>query len=135
MQQNFTGFLVIPALVAAALASWDSPAGETLPIAKFRMQELPEKLGVGYPAFDLTTTAGVEKWLGGFVPARTPPEVVRALGDAMGEAVKAPDMAAALAKFGNEPSFQGPDAFATTVKDDLVRWGPVVKASGFVAVD
>jgi len=27
-----------------------------------------EKLGVGYPAFDLTITAGVKKWLGGFVP-------------------------------------------------------------------
>jgi NitT/TauT family transport system substrate-binding protein len=27
-----------------------------------------EKLGAGYPAFDLTTTAGVHKWLGGFVP-------------------------------------------------------------------
>ena len=27
-----------------------------------------EKLGVGYPAFDLATTAGVRKWLGGFVP-------------------------------------------------------------------
>jgi NitT/TauT family transport system substrate-binding protein len=27
-----------------------------------------EKLGVGYPAFDLATTAGVQKWLGGFDP-------------------------------------------------------------------
>jgi len=27
-----------------------------------------EKLGVGYPAFDLTTTAGVKQWLGGFAP-------------------------------------------------------------------
>ncbi len=27
-----------------------------------------EKLGVGYPAFDLATTAGVQRWLGGFVP-------------------------------------------------------------------
>jgi NitT/TauT family transport system substrate-binding protein len=27
-----------------------------------------EKLGVGYPAFDLTTTAGVKQWLGGFTP-------------------------------------------------------------------
>ncbi len=27
-----------------------------------------EKLGVGYPAFDLTTAAGVQKWFGGFVP-------------------------------------------------------------------
>jgi NitT/TauT family transport system substrate-binding protein len=27
-----------------------------------------EKLGIGYPAFDLTTTTGVQKWLGGFTP-------------------------------------------------------------------
>jgi NitT/TauT family transport system substrate-binding protein len=27
-----------------------------------------EKLGAAYPAFDLTTTAGVKKWLGGFTP-------------------------------------------------------------------
>jgi NitT/TauT family transport system substrate-binding protein len=27
-----------------------------------------EKLGAGYAAFDLTTTAGVKKWLGGFAP-------------------------------------------------------------------
>jgi NitT/TauT family transport system substrate-binding protein len=27
-----------------------------------------EKLGVGYSAFDLATTGGVQKWLGGFVP-------------------------------------------------------------------
>ena len=27
-----------------------------------------EKLGIGYSAFDLATTAGVQKWLGGFVP-------------------------------------------------------------------
>ena len=27
-----------------------------------------EKLGVAYPAFDLTTTAGVKQWLGGFTP-------------------------------------------------------------------
>ncbi|HMD93319.1 MAG TPA: ABC transporter substrate-binding protein [Trebonia sp.] len=27
-----------------------------------------EKLGIGYSAFDLATTAGVQKWLGGYVP-------------------------------------------------------------------
>jgi NitT/TauT family transport system substrate-binding protein len=27
-----------------------------------------EKLGIGYSAFDLATTSGVQKWLGGFVP-------------------------------------------------------------------
>ena len=28
-----------------------------------------------------------------------------------------------------------PDEFVQTIKSDLDRWGPVVKASGFVAVD
>jgi tripartite-type tricarboxylate transporter receptor subunit TctC len=77
----------------------------------------------------------VEGWLGAFVPARTPPETVRVLGAAIGEAVRAPDMAESLARFGNEPTFQTPDEFAATVRADIARWGPVVKASGFVAED
>jgi tripartite-type tricarboxylate transporter receptor subunit TctC len=28
-----------------------------------------------------------------------------------------------------------PDEFAATVRADIARWGPVVKASGFVAED
>lgn len=92
---------------------------------------LPEVPTMREQGFDVV----VAGWLGAFVPARTPPDIVRALGRAIGEAVKAPDMAAALARFGNVPSFQGPDEFAATVKADLARWGPVVKASGFVAVD
>jgi tripartite-type tricarboxylate transporter receptor subunit TctC len=40
-----------------------------------------------------------------------------------------------LAKVGNEPTFQTPAEFAATVRADLERWGPVVKASGFVADD
>src|SRR5262249_43939745 len=48
MNKIFTGFFLINALVIAGMASWGSPAGETLPFAKFRMVELPEKLSVGY---------------------------------------------------------------------------------------
>ena len=40
-----------------------------------------------------------------------------------------------LAKVGNEPAFQTPAEFAATVKADIERWSPVVKASGFVAED
>src|SRR5262245_32599975 len=75
----------------------------------------------------------VESWLGGFVPARTPPETVRALNAAIGEATSSAAMAESLAKVGNMPAFQTPEQFAATVKADIERWGPVVKASGFVA--
>ena len=77
----------------------------------------------------------VEGWLGTFAPAKTSAAIVRALGDAIGSASHAPDMAQSLAKFGNVPAFEPPEQFAATVRADLERWGPVVKASGFVAVD
>jgi tripartite-type tricarboxylate transporter receptor subunit TctC len=77
----------------------------------------------------------LDSWLGAFAPVKTPPDAVRALNAAIGEAVKSPAMIANLAKMGNEPKFQPPDQFAATVKADLERWGPVVKASGFVAED
>ena len=44
-------------------------------------------------------------------------------------------MVDSLAKVGNEPNVQTPAQFAATVKADIARWGPVVKASGFVAID
>jgi tripartite-type tricarboxylate transporter receptor subunit TctC len=77
----------------------------------------------------------VESWLGAFAPAKTPPEAVRALNAAIGEAVKSREMIDNLAKIGNEPKFEPPERFAATVRADMERWGPVVKASGFVAED
>jgi len=92
---------------------------------------LPEVPTMREQGFDVV----VEGWLGTFAPARTPEATVRALGDAIGEAVHSADMAASLAKFGNVPAFQPPEDFAATVRADIARWAPVVKASGFVAVD
>jgi tripartite-type tricarboxylate transporter receptor subunit TctC len=77
----------------------------------------------------------VESWLGAFLPARTPAEIVNALSAAIADAAKSPQMSESLAKFGNTPAFQTPADFAATVKADIARWGPVVKASGFVAED
>ena len=77
----------------------------------------------------------IDSWLGMFVPAKTPAETVSALNAAMGEAAKSADMAESLAKLGNVPTAQTPAEFAATVKADIERWRPVVKASGFVAED
>ena len=77
----------------------------------------------------------VESWLGVFVPARTPAETVNALSATIADAVKSAPMIDSLAKVGNTPAFQSPADFAATVKADIARWAPVVKASGFVAQD
>jgi len=75
----------------------------------------------------------IDSWLGVFVPAKTPPEIVAALNVAITDAGKSPEMTEALAKFGNEPVVASPVQFADMLKTAIERWGPVVKASGFVA--
>ena len=96
-----------------------------------RSRFLPDVPTMREQGFDVVN----ESWLGAFAPARTPAETVRVLGLAINEVTRSPDYAEALAKFGNEPALQTPDEFAATVRADIARWGPVVKASGFVAVD
>jgi tripartite-type tricarboxylate transporter receptor subunit TctC len=77
----------------------------------------------------------LDPWVGVFVPAKTPSDVVIALGAAIQDAVKSKEMLDSLANVGSEPMFQPPAQFAATVKADIERWGPIVKESGFVAED
>jgi tripartite-type tricarboxylate transporter receptor subunit TctC len=77
----------------------------------------------------------VESWLGVFLPAKAPADIVNALSAAMKEASQSPTMQENLAKFAGKATFQTPQQFVETIRDDLKRWGPVVQASGFVAVD
>jgi tripartite-type tricarboxylate transporter receptor subunit TctC len=90
------------------------------------LPDVPTMLESGYNVV-------VESWLGVFMPAKAPDQVVSALSAAIGEATKSSDMAENLAKFGSEPTFETLAQFAMTVKAELERWGPIVKASGFVA--
>jgi tripartite-type tricarboxylate transporter receptor subunit TctC len=77
----------------------------------------------------------VESWLGVFLPAKAPADVLNALSAAIREASQSAAMKDNLAKFASVATFQTPAQFTETIKDDIKRWGPVVKASGFVAVD
>jgi len=130
-------------LVGGHVPASVNPIGETLPFATSRtirilavtsaerskfLPDVPTMRESGYNVV-------LDSWLGTFVPARTPPEIVRALNAAIGNAVRTPQMVESLAKLGSEPKYQPPDEFAATVVADMKRWGPVVKASGFVAED
>jgi tripartite-type tricarboxylate transporter receptor subunit TctC len=75
----------------------------------------------------------VQEYLGWFLPARTPPEIVNRLNAQVREGLQAPDYVEALAKNGLVPLHQSPEEFARIVRADHQRWGPVVKASGFSA--
>ena len=96
-----------------------------------RSQFLPDVPTAKEAGYDVV----VESWLGVFLPAKAPADVCSALSAAMKEASQSAAMKESLAKFASEPTYQTPEQFVETIKDDLKRWGPVVKASGFVAVD
>jgi tripartite-type tricarboxylate transporter receptor subunit TctC len=77
----------------------------------------------------------VDSFTGVWLPVKTPEAIVNALSSAMRAASQTKEMGDGLAKFGSEPAFQTPAEFTNTVKAEIDRWGPVVKASGFVAVE
>jgi tripartite-type tricarboxylate transporter receptor subunit TctC len=77
----------------------------------------------------------VDSWTGMFLPARTTARIVNALNAALTEVLRSPRIIETLAMGGNEPALQSPEQFAAMIAADLARWGPVVKASGFVAED
>jgi tripartite-type tricarboxylate transporter receptor subunit TctC len=75
----------------------------------------------------------VQEWLGWFVPAKTPADTVQKLNAIVRESLAAPEMIEALARSSLQPITQSTEEFARTVRADLARWAPIVKASGFSA--
>src|SRR5262249_48207125 len=96
-----------------------------------RSRFLPDVPTMREQGFDVV----IDSWLGAFAPARTPTQTVRVLGEAINEGARPAGHAESLPKFGNQPGADTPEEFAATVRADIARWGPVVKASGFVATD
>jgi tripartite-type tricarboxylate transporter receptor subunit TctC len=85
------------------------------------------------PTLDESGVKGydVDTWFGFVAPAGTPPEVIARLHDALAKAVAIPGMREKLAAQGFELApVQPPEAFARTIREDLAKWPPIIKASG-----
>lgn len=76
------------------------------------------------------------EWFGVFAPARTPPEVLQRLSQALNTAERSKPYQEALARSGFDPvGSDSPAALAQVLKADLQRWGQIVKMSGFTPED
>lgn len=92
-----------------------------------RVDDLPQVPTInesGYSGFDAVT------WFGFLAPAGTPKEVVSRLNAEFNVALKQPDLQKKLGDQGADPAGGTADQFAALIKDDIVRWGKVVKQSG-----
>lgn len=80
---------------------------------------------LGFPKAESTA------WSAVFLPARTPPEIAKRLGDAIAEALVMPEMLQLTEKFGSVPLRGMRDAkLGEFVKTEVVRWRDVVQQSG-----
>lgn len=70
-------------------------------------------------------------WGAIFVPAKTPPDIVKRLGDEIAKAIVSPEMLQSGEKFGTVPltGLRGAK-LAAFVKSEMIRWRAVVKQSG-----
>ncbi len=69
-------------------------------------------------------------WYGVFAPAATPKDMVARLNADMVRVLNQPETKAIMLKFGADAAPGTPDALAQLLREELERWGQVVKASG-----
>jgi tripartite-type tricarboxylate transporter receptor subunit TctC len=99
------------------LAVMSKTRSETLP-------EVPTIAEAGFPDLD------GDGWIGVFVPAGTPKDVVTLLHREIGKIVADPETKARLRTIGFEPVGSGPEAFTAQLKAEADKWGKVIRAGG-----
>jgi tripartite-type tricarboxylate transporter receptor subunit TctC len=93
------------------------------------LPEVPTFIELGFKELN------VVEFLGWYAPAKTPADFVRRLNAAVQEAQQTPEMQEVYARHGLQVLRESPEAFAARVKDEIARWGPIVKATGFTPED
>lgn len=130
--------------IGGQVTSCIGPVGEVLPyaadprvrvLATFGRQRnsflpgVPTMVECGY------SDVVAEVWLGVVMPRGTPPATVAFAADAIKEAATSQQLKSAYALTGMNTVATTPEEMAATIRADLSRWGPVVRASGFSADD
>jgi tripartite-type tricarboxylate transporter receptor subunit TctC len=86
----------------------------------------------GVPSLrDSGIDVAIREWAGVFAPPRTPPAIVHMHARLVAEALRRDAVKSWFEKIGIEPDSAPPAEFATMVRADYERWGPIVKTSGF----
>ncbi len=116
---------VLPHVRSGKLRSLAVTSGQRSPF----LPDVPTLVEQGYKDIAL------QEWLGWFLPARTPTDIVERLNLGVREGLQSPELVDSLAKSGLQPRYATPEEFARIVKQDYDRWAPIVKATGFTATD
>ena len=115
---------VLPMVNAGRLKGLAVSTRERTPL----VPDLPGMVEAGLPDY------AIEFWYGFFVPAGTPPAIVRKLFDATTAALQQPAVKSALAREGTEVALSAsPEAFAAFLTEDAKFWVKLVNDAGVTA--
>jgi tripartite-type tricarboxylate transporter receptor subunit TctC len=88
------------------------------------LPDVPTMGELGYPGFE------IEGWLGVFVPAATPKEIVKKLSDELARIIASPEGIAGIETLSLVPVGGSAETFEKVLRRDYEKWADVVKATG-----
>ncbi|HEY6821191.1 MAG TPA: tripartite tricarboxylate transporter substrate binding protein [Burkholderiales bacterium] len=133
---------VIADLVPGRIQLFIGAANQLLPhIREGRLRLLASTAAQRFPNLgDVPTVAeagapgyALDPWLGLFVAARTPADIVSRIGTEVGRLLNEPQLKARLGSQGIEVLTNSPGEFAHFVRDDNAKWGKLIKEAGIKA--
>jgi tripartite-type tricarboxylate transporter receptor subunit TctC len=83
--------------------------------------DLPTIAEAGVPGYEIST------WYGIWAPARTPPNIIARLQQAVATAARNPETRARFDALGAEPVADSPEDYARFVRAEYDRWGKLVR--------
>lgn len=89
------------------------------------MPDLPTTIELGYPNSDYNF------WVGAFLPAKTPADIVKRLHAEIVRALETPHVRKSLSALGGDPMPLAPEAFVRFLRKELEVNAEIVRLSGF----
>jgi tripartite-type tricarboxylate transporter receptor subunit TctC len=125
-------------LLPGRIQVWIGAANTLLPhIKEGKLKLLASTAPARFPNLGDTPTIGesvpgyaLDPWLGLFVPAKTPAEIVNRIHADVVKVINAPDLKSKLAAQGIMIETSSPAEFMRSIKEDSLRWGKVIKEAG-----
>jgi len=87
------------------------------------LPDVPTVAEQGYPGFEAVA------WIGLLAPAKTPPEIVAKLNADVKKIIETPEFKARLSVQGFNAEWQKPETFAGLMKNEVQKWGEIVKSA------
>jgi tripartite-type tricarboxylate transporter receptor subunit TctC len=128
-------------LLPGRIQVWIGAANSLLPHVKDgKLRLLASTAPARFPSLGDVPTIGetvpgysLDPWLGLFVPAKVPPEIVAKINADVVKLLGSPELKAKLGPQGIELVTSSPAEFAQFIREDNAKWGKIVKEAGIRA--